>query len=194
MTESAQPALPIFLSYLQALSPTIIAALVAWVAFMQWKTNNDRLKFELYDKRWAVFDYFYDLLWQVECHAAGVEDSKPKELLNELPHTTWQQRFIFDHEINEFTDYITDNIRWIYDRQFREIVDEPYHGDLDADAIREWARARKSELEVKFQPYLRISTHRPFRHRTFLNYAPLRATKPTIIERDMFAGRNKRTA
>jgi len=52
--------LPIWLVYVQALGPPFVAfvfgAVAAMIAWRQWKTANDKLRLDLFDRRWKVFD------------------------------------------------------------------------------------------------------------------------------------------
>lgn len=54
------------LDYFTALGPLLVAAVVAWVAYRQYRTNADKLRLDLYDRRFSVYlaalDFYYVLL------------------------------------------------------------------------------------------------------------------------------------
>jgi hypothetical protein len=51
--------LPLWVLYVQALAPTFVAIVAAsiagYIAFRQWRTAHDRLSFDLFERRFAVY-------------------------------------------------------------------------------------------------------------------------------------------
>ena len=39
-----------------AVTPVLISALVAWIARQQWRTNREKLRLDLYERRFAVYE------------------------------------------------------------------------------------------------------------------------------------------
>jgi hypothetical protein len=64
--------LPFWLQYVQALGPTTVAVVVgavaAYIAWRQWRTANDRLRFDLFEKRAAVYEAIGHLIGNVALH------------------------------------------------------------------------------------------------------------------------------
>jgi len=61
-----QSQLPTCVLYVQALGPTIIAlaasGIAGYIAFRQWLTARNRLKLDLFDKRFAIYQAMRDFL------------------------------------------------------------------------------------------------------------------------------------
>lgn len=51
--------------YISALAPLIISAYVAWIAYQQYRTNNEKLRLDLYDRRFSIYtaslDFYHTL-------------------------------------------------------------------------------------------------------------------------------------
>ncbi len=47
------------------LGPLIIAALVAYIAWQQWRTAKNRLKFDLFKKRFNAYQHLYNLVQEI---------------------------------------------------------------------------------------------------------------------------------
>jgi len=82
--------------YLQALGPTIVAALVGAVAFRQWLTARAKLKLDLFDKRFAVYKTISDAVFQSHWTGPAAEESSKR--INEMRQ---QAQFLFDAEVNQ---------------------------------------------------------------------------------------------
>ena len=59
--QAMQPSqLPLCVQYVQALAPTFVAIVAAgiagYIAFRQWRTAQDRLSFDLFEKRFAAYE------------------------------------------------------------------------------------------------------------------------------------------
>ena len=60
---------PHWTQVLSALLTPTIAVLVAIIAYRQWRTAQNRLKFDLFDRRFAVYDAARNLLSSVMTRA-----------------------------------------------------------------------------------------------------------------------------
>ena len=58
-------ALPLWVQYVEAFGPVTIGLAIAAVAGMQWNVNRNRLKHELFDRRYAVFQAARDFIGKV---------------------------------------------------------------------------------------------------------------------------------
>jgi hypothetical protein len=58
------------IDYLAALTPIAIAAFVAWVAFQQFRIGRDKLRLDLYQRRFSVYEktlfFYHALTGQIE--------------------------------------------------------------------------------------------------------------------------------
>jgi hypothetical protein len=56
---------PHWTAYVAALGPLIIAALVVYIAWQQWLTAKDRLKFDLFEKSFPAYQHLYNLVQEI---------------------------------------------------------------------------------------------------------------------------------
>jgi len=82
------------------LTPTI-AIITVYIAYQQLKTNRDRVRLNLYDKRFKVFRGLMDLLAHI-MREGNVTD----EALYKFNADTNEARFIFDKEIQDYLQSI----------------------------------------------------------------------------------------
>jgi hypothetical protein len=82
------------------LTPTI-AIIAVYIAYQQLKTNRDRVRLNLYDKRFKVFRGLMDLLAHI-MREGNVTD----EALYKFNADTNEARFIFDKEIPDYLQTI----------------------------------------------------------------------------------------
>jgi hypothetical protein len=54
--------LPIYLQYVQALGPTLVAAAVGVVAYRQWATAREKLRLDLFEKRFEIYSAYHNFL------------------------------------------------------------------------------------------------------------------------------------
>lgn len=89
---------------IQFILTVLIAIVTAWIAFNQYQVNRNRLKTELYEKRFQVFKLVDSLLYDIftEGYVTHVQSK-------EFYIKTSSSKFLFDKEIEEF-------IRELYDK------------------------------------------------------------------------------
>lgn len=83
------------------LTPTIAIAAVA-IGLLQWRTNQHRLKHELFDRRYEQFEAVRDFLASIMGSGRAVDDKQTEFLFK-----TRGLRFIYDQKL---ADYINENI------------------------------------------------------------------------------------
>lgn len=86
-----------FLPYFPALLTAIIAGAAAWLAYLQHKTNALRLKHELFERRFQVYDAFRSFLGGIMAEAK----TSHAACLTMLRETN-QAQFLFGSEIPEY--------------------------------------------------------------------------------------------
>ena len=93
--------------HLQALGPTIVAVVVGCVAsgiaWRQWRTANYRLRFDLYEKRSAVYEAIRYLIGQVQLHGQITAEE-----LGEFYTGIRGAEFLFDGDTRDFIRRIRD--------------------------------------------------------------------------------------
>lgn len=53
---------PVWVRYFIALTTPLIAIITVYIAYKQWKTANNKLNFDLYSKRFALYEFVRDNL------------------------------------------------------------------------------------------------------------------------------------
>ena len=85
------------------LTPTILL-LGAYIAWQQWRTNRNRLKHELFDRRFKVYVTFWGFFVSVLREGAALEEERLKFWVDTKPCY-----FLFNGEISQFIDEINRN-------------------------------------------------------------------------------------
>jgi len=89
---------PYWTAYVSALGPPLIAAIVAVIAYRQWRTANNRLKFDLFEKRLQVYQRLYDLIQEI-CESGN----------------------LYNHEYTRLK-VATRDVKWLFGRRFNKYV------------------------------------------------------------------------
>ena len=112
ITQAAQ-ADPHWTAYLSALLVPVIAVFGAWIAYRQWRTAQNKLKLDLFDKRMAVYDAVREVLGFIASHGkitpgeqlkymSGIRSAKwlfNQDVAEYLEKTLWGK--IVDFELHE---------------------------------------------------------------------------------------------
>jgi len=98
-----QDQLPHWVQIVQALGPTfvtIVAALIAgFIAYRQWKTAHDKLRLDLFDKRFAIYRAYF----HASAAALGRWPNR-EEVLSEFTSLKGQSNFLFGADASRFID------------------------------------------------------------------------------------------
>jgi len=89
----------VWIKVLQGLLTPIIAAFVAYIAYQQHKTNRDKLRLDLYDRRYKVFHSVVSLLQ----HILG-RKKLDDERLCQFHAATIQGIFLFEKDLSDYLD------------------------------------------------------------------------------------------
>lgn len=89
------------LDIFKSLLTPIIAAVVAYIAYQQHKTNRDKLMLDLYDRRLKVFEGLMGLLWGI--FQKGKCDDQER---NKFLRATVEGIFLFDKDIVNYLETI----------------------------------------------------------------------------------------
>ncbi|WP_440997546.1 hypothetical protein [Arhodomonas sp. SL1] len=92
-------AIPVWVAYLSALLTPTIAILGSVIGFLQWRTNRNRLKHELFDRRYEQFEVVRNFLGSIMSSGKATDERQFKYLSG-----TRGVRFVFDKELAEYLD------------------------------------------------------------------------------------------
>jgi hypothetical protein len=84
-------------TYLSALLTPTIALAVGYVAYRQWRTAQNKLKLDLFDRRLAMFDAAITLIFESQAPSGASEKA-----LSEYFRSTQQAKWLFNDQIDKY--------------------------------------------------------------------------------------------
>jgi len=161
--------LPTCIQYIQALGPTLVAVVVGcvagYIAWRQWRTAHDRLRFDLYEKRFAVYETVKKLSDEATMHvdpkAIHGSHVSPKDL-HEFFNAIRGSEFLFDGDARKFLVNIQD-MNWEATNTLARLGRSPKHDRVTVETEIEQLRIvrfladHNKVLEDLFRPYIDLS-------------------------------------
>lgn len=89
-------------SMLRGLLTPVIAGIAVYIAYQQYKTNRDKVRLDLYNKRFKVFDSLKTLLGHI-----GQQGNVKLEQVYEFMTATKEAVFLFEEDISTYLDTIS---------------------------------------------------------------------------------------
>ena len=134
---------------LTSLIPLAITSLGSYIAIQQYKTNRMKLKNDLFDKRYAVFESVNNYITVIV--KGHYVDSDVRE---EFKSKTRGVEFLFDDEMKEYVTEIWDKAVdleiWAEDEKTST------HSSEKAEH-KKWFYKQLSEINIKFKKYMYLS-------------------------------------
>jgi hypothetical protein len=133
----------------------VIAAIALYIAFQQYKTAHDKLRLDLYERRFRVYRGLMDLLAVI-----ARDEPVSQEDLDNFYRETDQKRFLFKNELREYLTLVREKAVRL--RQLKRNLDPTVSlpDDRRTRAIDEetellgWFDKEFEEVETRFEPYL----------------------------------------
>jgi len=92
------------LEILKLVPSTVIGGIVAYVAYQQWKTNDHKVKMDLYDRRFKVYDQVRKIIEIVlQDMTLSIKD------IHKFKTSTSDAEFLFGPEIQKYLDEIAEH-------------------------------------------------------------------------------------
>jgi hypothetical protein len=147
---------PHWTSYVSALTVPVIALIGAGIAFLQWRLAQNKLKLDLFDRRFKIYEGARELLRSVMTSGKAKDD----EVFNFLVATR-EAKWLFDDSIAEYLE------KEIYHKAVdlqtldAELVGVPVGEKRTKNVtaqrkLKEELLAQFKVLDEKFTPYLRL--------------------------------------
>lgn len=99
------------LDFLKAGPPSLIAAIVGWIAYQQWKTAKDKLALDLFDRRFAAHKAVTKTIqaWSNEPYRVteNVVFRPPSEHAIQLGRDIAEARFLFGEDVRDLLKVIS---------------------------------------------------------------------------------------
>lgn len=145
-----------WVDYLSALLTPTIAILGSVIAYLQWRTNTNRLKHELFDRRYEQFTVVRDFIGSIMTSGKSKQDEQFKYL-----SSTRGMRFIFDNEIAEYVDKTVWHLAVELECLESELQGVPVGKERTKNVhrqaeIKSQLKAELQFLEEKFAKYLQL--------------------------------------
>jgi len=143
-----------WIDVLSALLTPTIAILGIYIAFRQWLTNKNNLKFNLFDKRYIVFENIKKFIASI-LSSGRVEDGADIQFLRD----TKSVAFLFDDEIAKIIDemYKKANKLHALIKTEKTSTDEQLQQNLDKqDEIKCWFQEQLNDIDKIFKKYLKL--------------------------------------
>ncbi|MFA5744641.1 MAG: hypothetical protein WC887_00240 [Candidatus Paceibacterota bacterium] len=142
----------------------IIAILLAYIAWQNYRINEagfyinkDKLRLDLFDRRYKVFEGFRSFFTSFSLLA----DIKSDEL-SKLIWDTADAEFLFGKEVSEYRQKVIDKcvrLKQLNGKFQRGVMDEKIRAELAQEAadLEEWIANQNEELRKLFRKYLHFS-------------------------------------
>ncbi len=139
----------------QVVTTTVVASVVAYIAFQQWKTNQNRLRYELFDRRLKHCEAAKDFIISVWQNATASD-----EALQEFYRGIQGAVFIFDADTAEYLKSLHKQgleLRATID-EMEGLEQETRRSEFVAKKwkIIKWFDGELSQLEIRFGKFLNI--------------------------------------
>lgn len=136
------PHLPICVQYLQAFSTPLIALMVAWIAFLQWRTAHQRVFLDLFDRRMTVIDELRKIVAEI-LQKNKVQTGDSEQFLR----ATKGADFLFRADVKSYLDRI---YKVMVDLDTYEAELKPLKGN-ERHALVQKMRPLRNELSAFFR-------------------------------------------
>ncbi len=136
---------------------TLVAVLVALITWSQWATNRARLRHELFDRRYEVYEQIAAFIAEI-LTSGRVPQGEPEG----FRHRTKTAYFLFACD-NDIKVLITEISQKAADLQGWEATLESLSGEerqknLEAQrAVKDWLKQTLDSLETRFEKYLKLT-------------------------------------
>ena len=133
----------------------LVALTVAWVAIQQWWINREKLRLDLFERRYAVYDSAYKFIASI-LREGGVDQTEQREFWE----GTIEGVFLFDSDVNEYLEELRkQSIQLHYHAISQKSAgdDHAMHTEREGALLNWFATQVSNDGMVKvFNPYLRF--------------------------------------
>lgn len=147
---------PHWTAYVSALLVPTVAVLGAIIAYRQWRTAQNKLKLDLFEKRFAVYDAARNLLASIMT-SGKAKDEETFKFLSGTREATW----LLNAEVAEYLDKQIYHKALALQALSAELEGLPVGEERSANVkeqgeIKKWMLKQYEVLDEKFSPFLRL--------------------------------------
>lgn len=148
---------PYWTTYLSAFSVPAIAVLGAAIAYRQWRTAQNKLKLDLFEKRFAVYDAARRLLASVLTSGKVRDEEMFKCFV-----ATREAKWLLSDQVAHYLDKVLRHRLLELQALDAELEGVPVGPDRSANVkkqteIKNWLGLQFDALDENFAPYLRLT-------------------------------------
>lgn len=101
-----QPPTKEWVDYVIALTPAVIALFASWIAFQQWKTNKGKLRLDLYNKRFSIYERTLALYRALFSSQASFDSKEFMVIVDAFSQALSESKFLFNpaHGVHDALD------------------------------------------------------------------------------------------
>jgi len=140
------------LDIFKGLLTPVIACFVAYIAYQQHKTNRDKLRLDLFDKRYKIFHGLMSLLGII-----GPQGDVTDEQLSQFIRTTADAPFLFDKSISSYLDTVYKkslDLQYLEKQMKQSGVSERVADKRDE--VFSWLTGQHAVARAKFEKYMQF--------------------------------------
>ncbi|MCL7419985.1 MAG: hypothetical protein M8364_03680 [Methylobacter sp.] len=147
---------PHWTTYLSALLTPIVAVLGSFIAYRQWRLAQNKLKFDLFDRRLTVYEAARTLLSSIMTSGKAKDEEVFKFMVS-----TREAKWLFNESVAEYLDkqlhHKAIDLQTLDAMLEGEPVGEERTKNVHAQAeIKKWFMAQYEVLDEKFSPFLKL--------------------------------------
>jgi len=143
---------PHWTAYLAALLTPTVAVLGSFIAYRQWRTAQNKLKHDLFERRFSVYDAARTLLASIMTSGKAKEE----ELFKFLSGTR-EAKWLLDKNIAEYLYHKAIDLQCLASElEGLPIGDERSSNVRKQTEIKKWFLKQYEVLDEKFSPFLKL--------------------------------------
>lgn len=147
---------PNWTNYLSALLTPTIAVLASVIAYRQWRTAQNKLKLDLFDRRFSVYEASRDLLASIVTSGKAKDEEVFKFLI-----ATREAKWLLNAEVANYLEkdlnYKVSNLQTLQaELEGTPVGDERSKNVKKQAEIKKWLYEQYEVLNEKFTPFLAL--------------------------------------
>jgi hypothetical protein len=133
-----------------------IGCVTAYIAIQQWRTNKNKLRLDLFDRRWAVFDAAMKL-----AEIISIRGNLTFEEVYEFGFATRGVQFLFNQELQDYchNELYKEALAIRTGKQKIDSLTEGEERDHSTILLQDriaWFNDQRKEIPKRFAPFLKI--------------------------------------
>ncbi len=145
---------PHWTAYLTAFMTVFIAAFGAWIAFQQWRTAQDKLRLDLFERRMVIYDAARKALGKIFTHGE-ITPLEETEFLVGVMGSKWLfGKDIHEYLHKEFWEKLAENHMYVAMLDGLPTGAERTSLANKKAELRKWFTAQSDRMDALFLPYL----------------------------------------